>query len=209
MDALRLDPRGYRGTYKLVAGEPSLDLVNTVSWPGRPQQHDWFDPVTNVPMWAVAAGLVDSAAATALTDRLTEDASWASTQLRSARRIRSILTGVLMPYVQGHAPSADQIGALNRLLARAAARRYLDAKTLTWSLPFPTTLEHALSPAVLNAAHVLTELDTERLGTCPSCEWLFHDTTRNGRRTWCDMGDCGGRAKALRHYHRHRSTSKS
>jgi predicted RNA-binding Zn ribbon-like protein len=28
---------------------------------------------------------------------------------------------------------------------------------------------------------------------------VFLDTTKNGRRRWCDMATCGNRAKAARH----------
>jgi len=34
MEAVPLQAGDYAGTYKLVGGRPSLDLVNTVSWPG-------------------------------------------------------------------------------------------------------------------------------------------------------------------------------
>ncbi len=34
------------------------------------------------------------------------------------------------------------------------------------------------------------------------CTWLFVDTSKNHRRRWCDMRDCGNRAKARRHYER-------
>jgi predicted RNA-binding Zn ribbon-like protein len=33
-----------------------------------------------------------------------------------------------------------------------------------------------------------------------TCGWLFVDTSRNHSRRWCDMEDCGNRAKARRHY---------
>ncbi|TXL61433.1 CGNR zinc finger domain-containing protein [Aeromicrobium terrae] len=37
-----------------------------------------------------------------------------------------------------------------------------------------------------------------RLKACPGpdCAWVFHDTTRNRSRRWCDMAACGNRAKA-------------
>jgi predicted RNA-binding Zn ribbon-like protein len=28
---------------------------------------------------------------------------------------------------------------------------------------------------------------------------VFFDSTKNGRRRWCDMSTCGNRAKAARH----------
>jgi predicted RNA-binding Zn ribbon-like protein len=31
------------------------------------------------------------------------------------------------------------------------------------------------------------------------CRWVFHDTSRSGRRKWCDMATCGNRAKVARH----------
>ncbi|WP_344746998.1 CGNR zinc finger domain-containing protein [Streptosporangium vulgare] len=35
---------------------------------------------------------------------------------------------------------------------------------------------------------------------CPSCYWLFLDTSKNGRRRWCSMTTCGSRDKARRYY---------
>ncbi len=41
-----------------------------------------------------------------------------------------------------------------------------------------------------------------RIRTCPNCDWLFFDRSRNGSRIWCDMAVCGNRAKARRHHRR-------
>lgn len=209
MDAVPLDPGTYRGTYKLIGGQCSLDLVNTVSWPGQPREHDWFDPVENIPAWAVAAGILDPRSGHRLSAWVTADAKRATRELAAARRIRSAVTAVLAPFIRAETPPAKAVETLNRLLIRAASRRRLTAfagtHKVAWTFLEPTSFEHLLAPAVLNAAEVLTGLDPARLGYCPACEWLFHDTTRNGRRTWCDMADCGSRAKARRHYHRHHS----
>jgi predicted RNA-binding Zn ribbon-like protein len=45
-----------------------------------------------------------------------------------------------------------------------------------------------------------------RIGICEggNCGWLFLDESRGKRRRWCDMKDCGGRAKARRFYERHK-----
>lgn len=41
-----------------------------------------------------------------------------------------------------------------------------------------------------------------RIGICDggNCGWLFLDESRGKRRRWCDMNDCGSRAKARRYY---------
>src|ERR1700684_4107015 len=44
-----------------------------------------------------------------------------------------------------------------------------------------------------------------RIGICEGgqCGWLFLDESRGKRRRWCDMNDCGSRAKARRYYEKH------
>jgi predicted RNA-binding Zn ribbon-like protein len=45
-----------------------------------------------------------------------------------------------------------------------------------------------------------------RIGVCEggNCGWLFLDESRGKRRRWCDMNDCGSRAKARRYYEKHK-----
>ena len=54
-------------------------------------------------------------------------------------------------------------------------------------------------------------LQAEAIRVCASdtCEWVFYDTSRTGRRRWCDMATCGNRAKAARHRARTKGASKA
>lgn len=47
---------------------------------------------------------------------------------------------------------------------------------------------------------------TDRFRICANdgCRWVFEDTSRGGRRRWCDMSICGNRAKVRRFRSRHR-----
>ena len=47
----------------------------------------------------------------------------------------------------------------------------------------------------------------QRLKACPAddCLWAFYDHSRNRSGTWCEMGECGNRAKARRYRERRRS----
>lgn len=41
------------------------------------------------------------------------------------------------------------------------------------------------------------------------CRWVFVDASRNTSRRWCDMANCGNRAKVATFRDRHRSTALS
>jgi predicted RNA-binding Zn ribbon-like protein len=63
-------------------------------------------------------------------------------------------------------------------------------------------LDWILNPLIRSAADLLVSDELKRVKKCgdPACGWLFLDTSRNNSRRWCDMSDCGNRAKACRFY---------
>jgi len=56
-------------------------------------------------------------------------------------------------------------------------------------------------PVVESAADALIAGELSRVRRCADarCLRVFYDTTKNGRRRWCDMSTFGNRAKAARH----------
>lgn len=62
-------------------------------------------------------------------------------------------------------------------------------------------VEGALARLVESIAREVSQGHPERLRVCANeeCGWVFHDTSRSGRRKWCDMATCGNRAKVARH----------
>lgn len=62
------------------------------------------------------------------------------------------------------------------------------------------TLEpETVAEAVLaNAVTLAIQGRLRRVKLCfaHDCAWAFYDRSRNGSRTWCEMGVCGNRAKA-------------
>jgi predicted RNA-binding Zn ribbon-like protein len=63
-----------------------------------------------------------------------------------------------------------------------------------------------LAPVLWSAADLLVGPQIPRVRQCanPACGWLFLDTSKGGNRRWCSMSACGNRAKAHRHYMRHK-----
>jgi len=192
MDDPKLDPGTYVGSYKMIGGRPSLDFINTVSWPDTDRQHDWFDIPDNVLRWAEAVGIE-------MTVPTAED-------LRRTLELRAIVRDVIMPLARGQHPVRNHIDAFNSVVSAAVARRRIDPVTLEWFWPPTCAPNEALDPVVFDAARVVVG-DRSRLKHCPSCDWVFEDHTRNGKRRWCDMRDCGSRAKSRAYYHRSKANS--
>jgi predicted RNA-binding Zn ribbon-like protein len=67
-------------------------------------------------------------------------------------------------------------------------------------------LDRMLWPLAHSAAELLASSERARVRLCEGedCGWLFLDTSRNGARHWCDMKDCGNRAKVRRFRERQR-----
>lgn len=208
MDALQLDPGEYSGTYKLAGGRVCLDLINTIAWPGRENEHDWFDQWTNVIDWSVATALLHETDAHALRRRYSSAPDAVADAIEVIKHRRRILRDAVSPLVGGGKPSARSMREVNCLLATTLPLRRIDPDTLEWTWAPPTNLEDITAPIILDAADLLTAADHTRLGRCP-CAWLFYDKSRNRSRRWCDMADCGSRDKSLRYYHRQRGIQES
>ena len=58
-------------------------------------------------------------------------------------------------------------------------------------------LDAALATMALIVHDAMLSGEWSRLKVCPAddCWWAFYDRSRNRSRTWCQMGDCGNRAK--------------
>jgi predicted RNA-binding Zn ribbon-like protein len=73
---------------------------------------------------------------------------------------------------------------------------------LRWQ-PDPSRASAQLRALLANEAlSLFCSPRSSRIGICEGgqCGWLFIDDSRGKRRRWCDMKDCGNRAKARRYY---------
>jgi predicted RNA-binding Zn ribbon-like protein len=73
--------------------------------------------------------------------------------------------------------------------------------------PSPTRTSAQLCAVLAGEAlSLLCSPKATRVGVCGggNCGWLFVDESRGKRRQWCDMKDCGNRAKARRYYQQHK-----
>jgi len=209
-----LDPRDYRGTYKLIGGAHCLDFVNLVSYRGTAREHDWLDPAANVQRWVAAAGIDgpadgapaegEPAAGQPAEDRPADGVvALGRGGIDALRRLRESMARVLLAVADHEAPPAADVAALGRVATGAWHRRRLvpgvDGAAATWD-DAALDLRHRLA---LDAATLITSPASVRdLRACDECRWLFLDTTRNRSRRWCDPADCGNRVRQRRHQQR-------
>lgn len=188
MEPLALDSGDYSGSYKLIGGRVCLDLVNTISWPGTQRQHDWLNTPANVIAWLEAVGL--------------QTIEITAAELSQVHQIRRVVADLLRPLAHGTKPPTAAVERFNQRLTRTLVRRLIDPVHLRWAWRSSQEDRGLLDPVVLDTAQLATAGDHSRLKHCPSCDWIFEDQTRNGQRRWCDMADCGSRAKARSYYRR-------
>ena len=118
------------------------------------------------------------------------------------QRFRATLRRILSAEAAGAGASQADLGALNRVLAAAGARRGLvpTVRGYGWGwLDGPMGPERALWPVAFSAARLLEGPNLSRLKSCDGCGRLFLDASRNRSRRWCDMQGCGNREKVARH----------
>lgn len=202
--------RGRIDTIRLVGGNICLDFVNTAN--GRRTNGSLGSIEENlcvprdVVTWARRAELIGPDEDRILTAVIESDPPKAEAHLALFVAFRDHLHQLLKATIDGR---EDRKGAreLDRMLARTLRYRHFEqcGGRFQWAWDLDITAENLfdriLGRVALAAADLLTGDNLDRMRICSShdCDWLFVDTSKGGRRRWCQMDVCGNRAKARRH----------
>lgn len=197
------------GEIALVGGHPGLDLLNTVAWRLDPARTvDRIPDFASLARWSAAAGLITADHEADLLRRAAARPGPARDALSQVRKLRDALHGVAGAVADSREPPAHDLRTVHRSLAHAIARSEITSVVpLRWALQ-PRTPADLPWIIALSAWRLLQFEDLTRLRRChdAGCGWLFLDRSRNGSRRWCSSADCGNRARARRHYERHRAS---
>jgi predicted RNA-binding Zn ribbon-like protein len=176
-------------------------------------EHDFIDdgfPVEKLPTlgdaltWFVDRGVIHGEGADRVRALTNSDPSTAERDLARIRAVRGALREVADAIVEHRPPRPGSLDTVNRALH---ARQVIE---LVPSFDGCVAVDHrhvgdpiddALARLCDPLVQELTGGDPERIKVCDNetCRWVFYDTSRTGRRRWCDMATCGNRAKAARH----------
>lgn len=188
--------------FELIAGDPALDLVNTLDWRFRASgAEELLAGYGALIGFCEQSGVLTQKQARSLRREATESAG--EKALRAARELREAAAEFLYATLEERKPAAASIDALERFFkdARKQQRLRRDAAGLLWDWPEgEAAAELPVSVLALRVEALLTSARLQALRECgdPACRWLFLDTSKNHTRRWCDMKVCGNRMKARR-----------
>jgi predicted RNA-binding Zn ribbon-like protein len=182
---------------EFVGNALCLDFANTVNCRPNPTR-DSLASGAALARWAAAADLPLEATDVA-----------ADAALPALRALREAVYEVFASIVTGDDPSAAAMREVSATYAGALAharwRRVGSRVVPTWSLASAEALGWRVAAS---AVDVLRDGPLDRVRACPTCRWLFLDTSRNGRRRWCSMATCGSRAKSAHYFAKSKSASR-
>lgn len=195
---------------RLVGGSAVLDYLNTCDGrrPGTAllEVVDKLGNLEDIVHWFRHADLIDDLEHQHFV-AVVRRSSWHTvTAFEQLIDFREALYRLLLPMALDH--SADQVSldALNQALADTADQRLLvlTPAGVIWRWRVGDDLGSMTAGFIgrlaVQASILLTSGDLSRLKACatPDCDWLFLDTSKNGRRRWCQMNVCGAREKVKR-----------
>ena len=130
--------------------------------------------------------------------------------LKRAVALREAIYRICLAVAEQKEPLGRDLAKLNAELERCLPRLRIapNQQGFGWEWRSEAgALDDALGPIARSAADLLVSGELlEKLRQCQgdNCGWLFIDSSKNHSRCWCDMRDCGNRAKVRRHRLKHR-----
>ena len=202
----RLTPK----PFKLYAGHPALELVNTLDMRYTADPVELLPAYKDLLRFTVQLRLLSPEQARKLGQATGE--KQARRVLALVIELREALAAVCYAWVNGKTPSPAPVATLEKHFHAAALQRKLGTGQphLQWKWPGKEQeAELPLWKLAQAAADLFLSSDAALVKDCgdPTCRWLFLDLSKNHTRRWCDMKTCGNRMKARRHQARLQETS--
>jgi predicted RNA-binding Zn ribbon-like protein len=216
------------GELTLLGGALCLDFANTAGWRGQPDSAGALCDYEDLVAWARHVGALSTRQSRDLLKRAASEPAHARTVHEQAISLREALYRVFSSLAAGRATEPADLARINAAVADAYRHLRLAPRPPSGLAPRPSSglapsgdgfvwdwhdadgaLELPIWIVARSASTLLVSQDLERVHECAGerCDWLFLDASRNRSRRWCDMAECGNRAKAQRNYARRRGST--
>jgi predicted RNA-binding Zn ribbon-like protein len=199
-------------TCDFIGGDAALDFINTVT--GRDQSpRDWLDSYTRLLEWAALVRLLPENILRALARNAKSEPRAAAAALARAKVFRETLFALITGIVSGRAPPKAMLALLREHWIagiNAHELRFDDGRVIAELRNDAADFDLIASMIAYRMVEHVLPLPKDRLRIChgPNCSWLFIDSSKAGRRRWCDMAVCGNAAKSRRFHARSRQRRK-
>lgn len=192
----------------LKSGHPVLEFTNTVSNHASEHPGEKLFTYEDLLSWGKRVGLLPGEQVDILTRKAANQPQEAAAVLAESLQLREAIYRIFVAQAKGKSPAADDLTILNSVLANltTGAQVIYDSGRFQWEWNFDENgLEAPLYIIALSAVDLMTSENYKWVGQCADedgCGWLFVDTSKNHSRRWCDINDCGNRAKQRRYQKR-------
>ena len=191
----------------IVGGKPCLDFTNTIYWRDRENREELLRTYGDLVDWALRIQLIPMGQAEKLKEKAERNPDQAESARRRAIALRDLIYRIFSALSEGHPVDEDDLDRLsfewNRRMSHSRLIQGDDG--FCWKIDSEEASPNAiLDPILASCIDLLTSRNVRRVKKCADqyCSWLFYDNSRNLSRRWCDMKDCGNRAKFNRFYKR-------
>jgi predicted RNA-binding Zn ribbon-like protein len=195
----------HAGNIKLSGGILCLDFVNTVHCYGCPDPGEYLNTYDDLVAWSQHVGTITDDEAKTLSRRAAVNPAEANRAHKRAIELREAIYCIFTTSLTDQSHAQKDLTLFNEYLGESMMRSQI-VKTkdgFYWDMAGnKEKLDWILGPIIRSSVDLLVSEEIRQVKKCadPICGWLFLDTSRNRSRRWCDMADCGNRAKASRFY---------
>ena len=187
--------------YAFIGNNLSLDFVNTVGYISSENPTENLNSFSDLIEWSKQGKLISDDEAIVIFTKAKKNILESEKVFRRVLRLRKSVYDIFRSVISGEEIFDKDLTVFNRELSLAMSKAEIFSREgeLIWDWK-NDGIERILFLITRIAAQLLTSSDLEKLKCCSgeNCGWLFYDTSKNKRRQWCDMRDCGNLAKARR-----------
>jgi predicted RNA-binding Zn ribbon-like protein len=196
---------------QLDGGCPAFDFANTISNRNDPDYFDYLPRYDDFIQWIEKIELLPKGKINAITTFSKSHTRKSAETLQQVIEAREVIFKLFSSLAQHQKADTETLDVFNNFLSEALSTIRVEIGRTEIATSFTvsdkTILKEPLYLLIKNAFDILSTQSFERIKACPTCKWLFLDTTKNGKRRWCNMQVCGSNDKARRYYHRKKEST--
>jgi predicted RNA-binding Zn ribbon-like protein len=195
---------------EFVGGSLALDFANTVGGQHTAPTHEHLVAYADLAEFGRSAGYLSASQTRRLVDESGRQPARAAAILRRAHALREAIWRAFDVIAKSGRADPSDLAAIHEeeVAALRHARLQQNETGIDYEWTDELVLDRPLWAIARSASDLLrSPVDLPLVRECGSatCEWLFVDRSRNHSRRWCDMNDCGNRAKVRRFRQRQRA----